>query len=383
MPRGLLVLLAALAALIVYLRTLDQEPVRSFDPQPSARRVPAPDPVPVRGIAEPESDGEPSVVEERDARAQAQIDRIRRLIEAQTGTAPSSDTVTRLRTEHDKLWDADRVAWDQMVRSAAQAHRAARSRMDDLRRGGALALLSSLEGRLDPAFEYVEHSTRFDELFAGAAKPTTISAGREPDTIPDGARIVFAEGTHEWWLRGASSGARFPRDVVLEGQGIGRTTVKLQTIETWDDVFNLTLRDLTIDCLNGPLFKAAQSRATITIERCRVIGFDSGGGGSAMIQGAHLALRASDSQFEGGHGKAPGFGHLFDVKGPVLARLDRCVIRGPLAGMWRKEPFQTYLFRTCAFERADSLRGLDAVPTNVRLVDAKVDGKDFTPDRSR
>ena len=52
--------------------------------------------------------------------------------------------------------------------------------------------------------------------------------------------------------------------------------------------------------------------------------------------------------------------------------------------LWRKDVGQTYLFHACAFERADTLRGLsDPLPDNVRLVDAKVDGKDFSPDRSR
>jgi len=128
------------------------------------------------------------------------------------------------------------------------------------------------------------------------------------------------------------------------------TLLRIETIRTRSPIRNLSFRDLTLDCRNAPLIDlAGDAPATVKLQRCRVVGFDGGAGGSVMVYGRKVAFYAIDSRFEGGYGRAPGKGNLFRVRTGLLVRMERCRIRGPLASCFDAGPRARYLFSDCEF----------------------------------
>jgi hypothetical protein len=141
----------------------------------------------------------------------------------------------------------------------------------------------------------------------------------------------------------------FPADVTLAGSGADRTLLLLGGIRPAGALARFTLRDCTVFTDSQALFDMPAGFASITFERARLIGFDSGVGNSALIRARGLGIAMRDCEFAGGYGRAPGVGTLFDVpSAALLARCERCKFSALRLGVESWNPGASAAFVECA-----------------------------------
>jgi hypothetical protein len=124
----------------------------------------------------------------------------------------------------------------------------------------------------------------------------------------------------------------FPKDFTFEGSGVESTLVAIDEFDdTAGPVVNLTFRDMTILCKE--YFCDWRSfPASLRFERCRVVGFDIGAGGSVCFSAPSIALWMSDCTLETGYGRNPPSGNVLRVGYASLARFDGCHFVGTNLG---------------------------------------------------
>ncbi len=162
----------------------------------------------------------------------------------------------------------------------------------------------------------------------------------------------------------------FPRDLVISGAGMDQTLLQFEDLTASGDVRNLTLRDFTF-WNDGPLCDLrGRTRATITLERVRIVGFDCGAGGCEALGLTSTALRAIDCVFAGGYGSSPdSYCYLFDVRVPALAtRFERC--RFERLTLWHSPRDEwRVIFDSWTFDQIDaSSRRGDLLPPGIEFV---------------
>ncbi len=238
----------------------------------------------------------------------------------------------------------------------AEEIRKERAFLADEARGGTMNLLRALKRSKTHPFDLVGAPERFAALFERTANgPALQGTDRKLDaSLADGATIAFPAGVHEWRVNQLGRGSHvFPRDLLVVGVGMDATILKLDEFNAQSEVASLTFRDLTIDCSDNYLTDLrSENPITLRLERCRVVGFDMGAGGSVMFSANTAAFFATDSRFEAGFGRAPGFGNLFRC-GALLARLDRCAIVGPFRSVYDAQATSTDVFADCVFTNCD------------------------------
>lgn len=192
-----------------------------------------------------------------------------------------------------------------------------------------IALLDRLDaGGIGPLLEIVNDGAGFAALF-----PTMTGKAfdgpenrQHPDTIlEDNASLHFPAGVFRVRNLMAEKDP-FPRDVTLRGAGMNATLLLLADLSTRGELRNFALSDCTIFTENDVLFDLRNRPASLLLERVRVIGFDSGLGGSSLLDAPGMAVLARACRFEGGYGNWPD-GTLFDVRSDaLLARFEACQI---------------------------------------------------------
>jgi len=246
-----------------------------------------------------------------------------------------------------------------------------RAYLADKARGGSLQILAGLQNLRIHPFALLADD-RWPAFFArGTPGPRLEGPGVTPrEGIPDGATLGFPDGVFAFDSQSLGRAGPFPRDLLLEGRGMDRTLLRLNEIEARGEIMALTFRDMTIDCA-GNYFTDIRSKKPITIrlERCRIVGFDMGAGGSVMLSADIAAFSAIDSRIEAGFSRSPGSGNLFRVRSGLLARLDRCTVLGPFRTIFDPDAHATYHFAECAFENASEqlAEQVAAPPAGVRF----------------
>ena len=247
-------------------------------------------------------------------------------------TIESAETAARLKVERDLA--------------------AERAQREDLERGGAMTWLRSMQKDWNPPWELLSEPQKFGALFVRKAEGQTLD-GRSitsDSRLADGDRIVYPVGKHTLDVSSLSRQSPFPKDILIEGGGMDRTLLRFNNeMRFRGDIHSLTFRDLTIHCGDNYLEAMRNGPYTLRIERCRIIGFDMGAGGSDMLSGSVGAFYASDSRIEAGFGRAPGFGNLFDVRGALVARLENCDIEGPFRSIYDRSSGAAQVFDHCRF----------------------------------
>ena len=190
-------------------------------------------------------------------------------------------------------------------------------------------LLESLED-VGPMTEYVADG----EAFAGSferAHPVTVrnavsSLQDLGPSLADGVELQFPAGVYR--LKGLMNVREgpFPRDVTVSGAGMDATLLVLrQDLNHRSRIRNLTLRDCTIHTDGNYLFDLRNEFGSMRLERVRITGFDMGAGASCVFKAPGTALYARGCRIEGGFGRSPGSGRLFDVRSDaLLARFEDC-----------------------------------------------------------
>lgn len=239
-----------------------------------------------------------------------------------------------------------------------------RARRVDALRGGTFEFLRR-QARDEPMFELLSSGAPLQRFFKpqGAARVHDASRLAPDARLERGDTLLFPRGVHKL-RRGLLGRGELPADVTLEGAGMDETAVVMEDeIDSTSDVHNLTLRDLTLHCGDNYMTDLRDAGITLRLERCRIVGFDMGAGGSVMLAADCGLLYASECRFEACFGRSPGSGNLFRVRGGFLARLEACTLVGPFRSVWDDG---SATFDRCRFEhvprRDVERRG------NVRLV---------------
>jgi hypothetical protein len=213
------------------------------------------------------------------------------------------------------------------------------------------AVLAAIrEGSLGAQVALVDDAKRFGRYFAcargGVLNGLELAAHPDATSINSGAVIQFPAGDHG--LNGRD--LRLSADVAcitIAGAGMDRTLLRLQSLSATGKLDRLELRDLTLysACDAIDLRGTGVWRA----ERVRFIGFDCGAGGCGVFDlttGGLLELVSC--RIEGGYGRNPGDGCLFDARGSVLlARFEDCAFDGLRIGWRQWGSNATVVFERC------------------------------------
>lgn len=232
--------------------------------------------------------------------------------------------------------------------------------------GRVFGILTELEqGRLGPQLELVSDTRAFGSLFepqvrAGSVDARAALADPEVELV-DGVTLTLPAGVFRL-DRLQEAFRSFPRDVTIAGAGRDATLLVLGTLSTGETVRNLGFRDLTVHTDNNYLFDLRSKPAAVHMERVRLIGFDMGAGSSCAFGTRGLALFARDSIFEGGYGRSPQHGKIFDVRTDALmARFENCHFDLVALDLWRLRPAATVVFSNCRMTRLLDWQGLGNV----------------------
>jgi len=214
-----------------------------------------------------------------------------------------------------------------------------------------LAIGRALARRQDEYERAVSHGDGFlllEKMLAGQAGEEPLSVASDPEaferffkrrtvggslngldfveasgeTAGDGATLSFPPGVFRLrkFMRGTKG---FPRDLTIRGAGIDRTLLVVEELSTRATLTNLSIQDCTVSA--GYLFDLRREGCSFLFERVRFVGFDIGAGSSCLISAPSALVLARDCRFEGGYGRSPRSGVVFDVRSSgLLARFERC-----------------------------------------------------------
>jgi hypothetical protein len=314
-------------------------PSRRADAEPASpeltsalRRTPGRPAAPTRpatpsGPAAPARPSTPADAAARSALVRARAERIRQQAQA------------AIERERRRGEEAERLARQQVDAELA----AERARLADQEHGGLLDLIRGLRRTRTPPVGLLSSPEALGRHFEPTSSGGRMDLGRAsaaPAEIGDGDVIEVPPGVSVLdvgKLDRATRQGGLPHDLVFDGAGMDRSLLVLDDeFQASGDVVNLCFRDLTVHC-NDNYFVDFRKGFTLRLERCRVIGFDMGAGGSTAFRGGAGVLYATDSRIEAGFGRAPYAGNLWRV-GTLLARLERCTIVGPVGDVTPRSP---------------------------------------------
>ena len=227
---------------------------------------------------------------------------------------------------------------------------------EDARRGGAFALLEGMaNGTPTPVTDLVSDATAFEALLA---RGTEESVARGEDSKEELARLKHSGKTFEFGVGcfavdiGFEHGPDAPSDVTIAGAGMDRTLLVLRNpIFCSGTLRRFSIRDCTVFTNDKYLMDKRGGPATLLLERLRVIGFDMAAGSSCALGFAGsqgLVLLARDCRFEGGYGRSPESGTLFDIRTSAFAaRMERCRVDRASLELWRLPAGATIRFDQC------------------------------------
>lgn len=224
---------------------------------------------------------------------------------------------------------------------------------DTLAGDDVLAIVQTLhETELGPQPQLVRDRERFEKFFECAAGPAiegarTVSEPCGP--FADGTRIVFPPGVYslQSLSRCLESAKPVARCIAIQGAGMDQTLFVDARLSARAGLQRLMIRDCTFHGLDA--LDARSGANAIELERVRFVGFDVGAGSSNPLRSsAGVALHLIACRIEGGYGRHPGGGNLFDFRTDgVLARFDRCELSGLSLPMHWLRSGATVLFADC------------------------------------
>ena len=207
--------------------------------------------------------------------------------------------------------------------------------------------------KLDPS-PLLDDLAKFARLFARKHQGPTVEVPSTVEGLAPGTTCRYPAGSYD--LNVDARGREFPSDLLIVGAGMNATLLRLNEISSRGPIRSLTFRDLTLHANNNYLTDVRGNEPiTLRLERCRVIGFDMGAGGSVMFSASVGAFYASNCRIEAGFSRTTaGFGNLFRCRPLLLARLERCTLVGPFRSILDggESPLVGYRFVQCTLVNA-------------------------------
>jgi hypothetical protein len=224
----------------------------------------------------------------------------------------------------------------------------------DAAAGGAMALLANLDaGGVGPLPDLVANETAFSALFARQVSESIVDGLahlKDPDAvIVDGVTFQLPAGVFQLSRLMKKSGD-YPRDVTIAGAGMNSTLILMGDLGARGELHNFTVKDCTVFTDSDPILDLRSGSSTVQFQRARILGFDSGAGGSSLINTEGIAIWFRSCIIEGGYGRNPLNGRLFDVRtDALLARFDSCTIDQARI-VPHMYPGATVLFQSCSLK---------------------------------
>jgi len=225
-----------------------------------------------------------------------------------------------------------------------------------LAQGEAFALFHDLEMGAGPVVELVSDPEEFGALFEREVGEAGID-GRLPtdellDALTDGVTLNFGPGAHPVDFQKLFYGKDpFPRDVTIAGAGRRATLLVLSNLSARSPLRNLTIRDCIVLTHNGYAFDLRTHGAVLRFRNVHFVGFDIGAGGSCLFGLRSNAVYATNCIIEGGYGRSPSSGVLFDVRTDAhLARFEGCELIQVKLAPYRLRRGATVVFSGCRLE---------------------------------
>ncbi|MEN8150692.1 MAG: hypothetical protein ABFS86_12790 [Planctomycetota bacterium] len=183
---------------------------------------------------------------------------------------------------------------------------------------------------------------------AAAAPGVTISGpdDRLASGATQAATVVFGAGVFSWSGSRSVPGLRGALTIV--GAGMDQTLVRPSGLPR---VRTAVYRDLTLDLGRDDI--TVPDGGALTMTRCRVIGFDSGAGGSNAFSMDDGLFTATDCRFETGFGRNPEHGNLIRGRDSLVLELVRCYVRLPDGTFISPGRRTLASFSNCVFADAD------------------------------
>lgn len=247
-------------------------------------------------------------------------------------------------------------------KKAAEARKLAEAKAACFAGDDLVALLTTIRGDEPEALELVR-SERFARLLAprgggGVADGTRLQRG---EAVADGTVLTFPAGVFPLPDLGQATRSdwAYPKDVVVRGAGMDATLLFFEEQTSRGPMQRFAIENCTVFA-GGLTDLRADAPANLSLRNVRVIGFDTGAGGSvALYLGGGSALLAVSCRFEGGYGRHPtGYANLLRVQEPCLAHFENCVMERCSLG----DPSSaSVLFAGCSM--VDMLNGQPTGPT--------------------
>jgi hypothetical protein len=265
-----------------------------------------------------------------------------------------------------------------VANQVAREIRRERAEREDRMRGGTMAFLEGLQRNWTPQFELVRSPEKFGALFARKTNGPIVDGATLSYATPpaDGTTIRFPAGIHRLDVVAMGRWQPFPKDLVIEGAGMDATAlVGNDMLRADGPVHSLTYRNLTMDTGNNDFQRIRGGPFTLRLDRCRIVGFDDGAGGSDMLSSDVGAVYATDCRFETGFGSSPGRCNLFDVRGALLVRMENCDLVGPYYSVFDSSKSASQVFARCRLTRMTSSvkRAVEGRPGTTEFADCKVE----------
>jgi hypothetical protein len=178
------------------------------------------------------------------------------------------------------------------------------------------------------AAELAADGAAMSELFASRSADVTrdgrLFQGDLDAGIEDGTTLTFPAGVFRLDSLMETKDP-FPRDVTVSGAGMDRTLLFISDLDVRTALVSFAIRDCTVHTDNAALMDLRREPTSMFFENVRFIGFDSGLGGSSLLECPSGVFLARGCRFESGYGRAPEHGALMDIRSDgVVARFERC-----------------------------------------------------------
>lgn len=305
------------------------------------------------------SEGEAPPKPTRDVPAHVPSDSARELRE-QLGREPTAEEIAALN---------EQLARERLdiIETQARLIREKEAAAAAFKAGDVLALLRAARENTPEMKAAVNNPEVFGKWFERKIAGPNMDGSSITDDNPvvDGATVRFGAGKHEWSVSQLGrGGSEFPKDVLIIGAGRDQTLLSIDEFSPESDIRSLTFQDLTLDCADNYLSDIRSATgSTLRFERCRIVRFDMGAGGSVMLYSAGgVAVYATDTLISCGYGRSPGSGNIFRVAGALLVRMERCKIEGPMRRFIEGHKSSSFCFVECAFINVPDLIEAPAKP---------------------
>jgi hypothetical protein len=219
----------------------------------------------------------------------------------------------------------------ELGKKAAEARKLAEAKAASFAGDDLVALLKTIRGDEPEALELVR-SERFAQLLAprgggGVVDGTRLQRG---EAVAAGTVLTYPAGVFRLYDLGQAtrdSDWAYPKDVVVRGAGMDATLLLCDEQNSRGPMQRFAIENCTVFA-GGLTDLRADAPANLSLRYVRLIGFDTGAGGSvALYLGGGSALMAVSCRFEGGYGRSPtGYANLLRGQQPCLARFENCIL---------------------------------------------------------